>query len=1060
VSGLDVHALSSDEGTGTHTVQTAGDGSYRIKMHAGFDYDVWIDTAPWVTQYFDDEPDASTATPVNPAPSSIGIDFVMQTPPPDLSGTFVDSATDPVEVETYLFKYDVDDDAFEPYASTPLDDTINFSDLAYGDYRLGFWDTTANEWMPWEMGHYTDLFLDTVITPVRGEECYLSLDVDPGYGDITFDAQLHPGDYGQGSCKSPAIDGGDRGTFSGQIIDYDADSMGGVLASLYLENGSGPEWEGTVTVDEDGYYAIQGVDEDGVYYVRFSAPDDKPWLDTWLGGIWTGAPGADVDAYNAGVTLTAYRDSSGHDVELLPATVFSGTLTSDGDPLPYVQVDVWDPFGDSWFAVTELVGTYTVKVPIGGDYYVAVLNDWYYEQYWENAPDDSSATVFDNSVQEVNTGIDFDMVILPEVIHGQLWEPVGPGSISPINDIWVHLYELQGYSWVEVQSQPTSGSGLYYFEVEGITDYKIRFTDGSGNWLGLTESLTGDSSSGGGPFVPGSTCTLEFPSVEPGDNLFGDGVLDTTDFTTCGPETSVISGRLVETQALSHGAPITNQYVELSDDPCGCGTTYSTFTDPDGYFSFVGLPDNTYYLYVPTSEHMTGTGAHSYTEYSDSLATVGSAYFGEIELTRYGNVYGSIDNWDPSMTGATVLVIFDEGGGSWTPSSYVEVEVDSSTGEFEVPGVDVDGTYTVAFFMPDEAPYLDSVLGGQLLGPAIDFDTVETFTVVAEEDYHSVSMTIPAAQLIQGVVSYQPPAPDPLVLVEGAAVLAFSEDYTYAAMAETDVNGEYTLKVAPGLSYEVFVSAGSPYLDQYWDGHIGCGCDYDPVTVGAISDPPTTGIDFHLLTEDDVVTFDVYTSLFDGNDFEDVTVHLYQQVAGVWTEVATSDTDSDGLTLLYGLEDNDYRVKFSDGTTWLPIVDVQDANAPGALPLGSQCYYDFEGAELGDEYVYDFHLNEGATVGVCGNASAPSGGGGSSGGHHSGGSDTESTSTPTPTPTPTATTEPDDDGDGGSVPGRSTDDATDEPTTPPADFPWGGWLIVVVVVIAVCGVGFVILRRR
>jgi hypothetical protein len=324
----------------------------------------------------------------------------------------------------------------------------------------------------------------------------------------------------------------------------------------------------------------------------------------------------------------------------------------------------------------------------------------------------------------------------------------------------------------------------------------------------------------------------------------------------------------------------------------------------------------------------------------------------------------------------------------------------------------------------------------------------------------SLSVTAPAAQFIQGVVSYQSYAPGPLVLVEHADIVVIAEDFSYFAIGETDVDGAYSVKVAPGLSYEVIADGGPPYLPQAWEQDINCGCDYDPVTVGNAGDPPTTGIDFHLYTEADTVVFDLYTSLFNGNDFEGVTVHVYQQVAGVWTETMASDTDPYGRMLLYGLDVDEYRVSFTDGTTALPIVDVEDTNNPGALPLDSTCYFEFD-AEIGDYYEYDFHLNQTATAGVCGNPAAPpSSGGGSSVHHSSGGTTTGSTSTPTPTPTPTATTDPGDDGDGGSVPGRSTDDAAETPDVSAPGFPWLGILIVVIIVLCVGGTGFVILRRR
>jgi hypothetical protein len=293
--------------------------------------------------------------------------------------------------------------------------------------------------------------------------------------------------------------------------------------------------------------------------------------------------------------------------------------------------------------------------------------------------------------------------------------------------------------------------------------------------------------------------------------------------------------------------------------------------------------------------------------------------------------------------------------------------------------------------------------------------------------------------------------------LSGIAVVATPDGF-FPYFGFTDSNGDYLIAVAFGLDYEVFTAAFPTYIDESWDNHHGCGCDFDPVPSGSLGDAPVSNIDFDLLDAAVAVTFDVYTSFDDsviGNDYADVTVHLYRRVAGVWVVVESSVTQAFGLALLFGPSGGDYRLRFSDGSRWLAIQDYEDNTSPGSIPLTDECFVDFPGASDGDYFEYNFTLDELTGAGRCGNPVGSSGGTTTKHGTARA-AVAFTTPTPTPTPSPTHTQRPSQ---------RTTDEPTPTPTARPevvdeaSGFPW--WLVAIVIaLLAILGFIVFMIRRR
>jgi hypothetical protein len=358
--------------------------------------------------------------------------------------------------------------------------------------------------------------------------------------------------------------------------------------------------------------------------------------------------------------------------------------------------------------------------------------------------------------------------------------------------------------------------------------------------------------------------------------------------------------------------------------------------------------------------------------------------------------------------------------------------VSDSNGDFTFSGIP-DGTYPA------------TVYGTPSVGSA--YYLSEGFNLTFASGAPLGALTMTRAQTISGTVTSGG------IPLDNIMVNADSGLHSYSST--TDVNGDYLIPVAFGEEYAVSTYA-FPFLDESWDDHHGCGCEFDPVASGSLGAASVTGIDFDLIDLSVAVIFDIYTS-FDnstiGNDYGGVTVHLYRKVSGSWVSVDSGDTDVNGLApWLFGPSGGDYRVRFSDGTRWLAVQNYEDDTSPGSIPLVNECFVDFPGTADRDFLLYNFTLDELTGAGRCGNPAVPSGG--STTKHPTSRAAAVISTTPTPTPSPSHTQRP-------------RRDPREEPTPTPSPGPvlsttfdpWGlSWIFVVLLLVA--GITVVVVRRR
>ena len=883
---------------------------------------------------------------------------------------------------------------------------------------------------------------------VDGEHSYVY------YESSDFDA-LAGGDFGPIALTR-------YGNVTGSITNW-GPTLVGTKVLVYTDTGCGC-WDPSSLIEDEvdslGNFQVPGIDLNGQYSLFFQFPSG--YLGQFLGGGTT-EPGTEFHG-------TAELDYSlgGVTVDLIESEVISGHVSFNGVPITFADhgafvlvTGIVDP-NEFYVAFLDGAGDYSIEVAPNTDYQVSVTASAFYgliyDQVW-NGHDVVLPVPFGDpypgaDAVEVGTDpvgdVDFELHAVDEVYFDVLTLEDDPLSTTDLDlpGIDVHLYEEVPGGWNEVET--STSTPWSYLDAAGDGDYRLRFSSGS-DWLSVDtfksrNFLPPYDSVGPVTLSPGE-CFIDFENVAHGSALEVQATLNTDpSAVSCAQQDDLvdynnIEGYLEDTL----GDPVAGQTVELYDT--ASTLLDSTTSEYDGFFEFEDLPIGDYWIYVPTAAHL--PGEHSYVEVSLEVTVDEDEYLDPIELTRYGNVYGNIPNWnDAAMNGATALVylkVTDGSGVHWEPTSGVFADIDSN-GDFEVPGIGVDGEYSVWLHFP----------GDMLTGYIDDYATDEpyvTFWGDAEEDYtnglYSYAMTT-----ISGTVTA---GGQPLA---GAEVDGFGQGSGLNFSAITDASGEYSMAVRVDDIYDLDASKAG-YVRQ-WEPDITV--DYAAVDV-----------DFELpVFEFSVTPYVLVSPPSTYLPYPGVDVHLYQQVTGGWQEVDVEDASPEAI--VSGSTEGNYRLRFSDSSGWLAIDNFDWVNhvAPGQSSLGvidpdpNVCFLDLVSSSAG-QFEVELALLDSSYGVTCtaepalvGPPAPPSGstGGGSGGKKHVGPSPagaavtTESTSTPAPTPTPSVSDEP-------------TETPTDAPTTAPippatggADFTWLWWVGGLLLVLILCGGAFVIFFRR
>jgi hypothetical protein len=446
-----------------------------------------------------------------------------------------------------------------------------------------------------------------------------------------------------------------------------------------------------------------------------------------------------------------------------------------------------------------------------------------------------------------------------------------------------------------------------------------------------------------------------------------------------------------------------------------------------------------------------------------ALALVGVSVAASAVADPTFTISGQVSSLIGYPAGAAQVTAGFYDGTSWQYPTSVDVGADGEFSLDETTGGDYDLFFSVTDF---STPFVDSYFGTGVTEPdGSDATNPGVIDASAATDVTGLDVTLVPAGYITGTATSDG------VPAVGVYIDAYdsASNTEYDAPAATDSTGAYSIKVAADTPLEVETDGQAPYEYQAYDGHNGCGCTFDPVTVGA--GLTKTGIDFNLLEPIDLLSITFVDDPPNSGAPTDGTVELYRQVAGGYELVDSEVVDpgtGESVFEIAGGGNMHLRVSTIDPTThatvWYSIeayavADLLDVIPPVEYepPLAPVCSVPLSALQAGDERLVEIALLPDTTQ--CGAEPAIVVPTAPVVHHHHAIITTPSVpvATPTPTPTPTPTETP------SSSPSPSPSASTTPAptvTSSTGGLPWWVWLLIVVGILILAGIAFVLFRRR
>jgi hypothetical protein len=488
-------------------------------------------------------------------------------------------------------------------------------------------------------------------------------------------------------------------------------------------------------------------------------------------------------------------------------------------------------------------------------------------------------------------------------------------------------------------------------------------------------------------------------------------------------------------------------------------------TDVSGQYSITGIGDGTYYVSTGSSEGYVPNSSGNF-DVTDADAVAPT-----LTLTPQGILSGSVHNYDGKSPVGVYASYYS--GGAWSRVSSVGSLLPN--GAFSLNAVSAQGDYSITFDSDAYSiPYFTTYFGDLAAPPDPTQSPAGLIDATQKQSIGSLNVTLAEAGYITGKATSKG---SPAV---GVNIDAYdsSTGAHYGAQTATSSTGAYSIKVPANTPLEVETDGAAPYDYQAYDGHNGCGCTFDPVTVKA--GKTKSGINFALASIPvDILTL---TLLDDGSDpaspepFTGGVLSLYGQVPGGYKLIDSETIDGTGeAEFLVPTSGNlRLRVSFVDPTThntvWLPIeayevVDPTDLSNLSELvpPDPAVCAVPLPNLQPGDARAVLIEVTEDTTK--CGpepavkHPSSPA-----SPASHPGSSGVStsdlSAATPIPTPTPTDIATPTPSASASPISTPAPTPAPIGSSAPSGGLPWWAWLLIVVGVLVLAAVGIVIFRIR
>ncbi len=360
---------------------------------------------------------------------------------------------------------------------------------------------------------------------------------------------------------------------------------------------------------------------------------------------------------------------------------------------------------------------------------------------------------------------------------------------------------------------------------------------------------------------------------------------------TAGDATGSISGRVVRK---TEGTGLSGIAMNAYDS----GWNYAGFasTDVNGNYSVTGLAAGSYYV----KAYGLGNYASQYYshQYSQSSATAivvaeGGAVSGiDFEMEIFGSVSGRVER-DSDGAGLPYIIVM-------AYDAYWNIIASGSS--------DASGDYRIERLVPG-AYYIGINTGSEYRSEYFDDaasqSVASAVNVASDTTTSDINFRLSKLGAISGRVTRNSNGTG----LYGITVYAFKASGSVAGISITDPNGVYTIsKLEPG-SYYVNTSAGSLYIDEYYDNA------FDKATATFVSvdlDSTTSDINFGL-GQGGTISGRV-TRDFDGAGVVGILVYAYD--AG-WNLVKSASTDVNGNYSFIGLFPGSYRLKTLAGSGYI-----------------------------------------------------------------------------------------------------------------------------------------------
>jgi hypothetical protein len=534
-TGSGVSTSAKTDADGHYATEPLPPGDYRVRFHDGF--------GAWATQYWNAKPSWNAADTLHLAetdiPSRAGIDADL-TASAQIRGVVTGSDGSPVSgicVEADI----LDSGGWDRVdgTTTDSDGTYVIAALPAASYAVHFYDCPTGQ------------HLDQWYEGASGPDTATSVVLAAGEDRSGVDAHLTDG---------VAV--------AGHVTDGTGAPLGGINVNVNPVDGGPSGWAQT---DANGDYRTGGL-APGDYRVQFTAPGPDP---AWATQYWQGQPTWNV-AQILHLLATDGPTHGGIDASMTAAARISGVVTTtDGTGIGGICVGaiVDTSSGPDWAggATTAADGGYTITgLPgIGTRVRFEDCNHVgpYVEQWWQNQPASSTATVIDLTPGGSASGVDATL-LRAGAITGHVTDRSG----QPLEGICAQASTDTQFGGLG----RTDASGNYVISLSVPGVFRVQFVD-CRDTTSFASQWWDDQP---------SAATANLLAVGPGQTVPGvDAHLDPGSPATISGNVSTLRGEIPSSACVVAYLP--NQFARFA--PVAPDGSYTIADVPSGTFALAAL---------------------------------------------------------------------------------------------------------------------------------------------------------------------------------------------------------------------------------------------------------------------------------------------------------------------------------------------------------------------------------------------------------------------------------------------------------------------------------------